>query len=152
MVSPEWVAALHKIFDELYPAKPIVIILSCYDFTQVPRSLRCIGKFDRRFNCRVRSIEQIGNEFLYWGGWALFDESLQLKTKQVGRLLQDGGIGDSRQGLTVAALRRHIHDEVRLLNFTDIVHFVFHGTAEFDVTESLNAKQLLDSDEFVVIW
>lgn len=136
MVSPELLAALHRVIDEFDPVKPIVIILSCYDFTHVPKSLRCIGKFDRRFNCRVRSIEQIGSEFLDWVGWSLCDESLQLKTKQVGRLLQGESMGDRRQGLMVAALRRCIRDEVRLLKFTDIVHFVLHGTAEFDVTDT----------------
>jgi ATP-dependent Zn protease len=36
----------------------------------------------------------------------------------------------------VAALRRRIRDEARTLKFTDIVHFVLHGTAEFDVNDT----------------
>jgi len=136
MVSPELVATLHRIPDMFDPSKPIIVILSCYDFSHVPESLRCIGKFDRRFDCRARSIEEIGTEFLDWVGWDLCDKTLQAKVKQVGRLLRGEGIDDRRQGLLVAALRRRIRDQARLLRFTDVVHFVLHGTAEFDVTDT----------------
>lgn len=141
LVSPELVSMLHRILDEFDPNRPIVMILSCYDFTHVPESLRCIGKFDRRFDCRMRSIDEIGTDFLEWLGWGLCDRSLQAKTKQVGRLLRGEGLDDRRQGLMVSALRRRIRDEARLLKFTDVVHFVLHGTAEFDVTDT-NAKGL----------
>ena len=136
LVSPELVTTLHQILDVFNPAKPIIIILSCYDLTHVPESLRCIEKFDRRFDCRARSIEEIGIEFLQWVGWELCDKTLQDKTKEVGRLLRSEGIGDRRQGLIVAALRRRIRHETRSLTFTDIVHFVLHGTAEFDVRDN----------------
>ena len=141
LVSPELVATLHRILEVFDPTKPIIIILSCYDFTHVPESLRCIGKFDRRFDCRARSIDEIGTEFLQWVGWDLCDETLRAKAKQVGRLLRGEGLDDRRQGLLVAALRRRIRDEERLLRFTDVVHFVLHGTAEFDVTDT-NAEAL----------
>lgn len=141
LVSPELVATLHRILEVFDPSKPIIMVLSCYDFTHVPESLRCIGKFDRRFDCRSRSIEEIGTEFLQWVGWDLCDKTLQAKAKQVGRLLRGEGMGDRRQGLLVAALRRRIRDETRLLKFTDVVHFVLHGTAEFDVTDT-HAKGL----------
>lgn len=141
LVSPELVAALHRISEVFDPSKPIIMILSCYDFTHVPESLRCIGKFDRRFDCRARSIQEIGTEFLEWLGWDLCDQTLQAKTKQVGRLLRGEGMGDRRQGLIVAALRRRIRDEARLLKLRDVVHFVLHGTSEFDVTDN-HAKGL----------
>lgn len=141
LVSPELMATLHRILQVFDPSKPIIMILSCYDFTHVPESLRCIGKFDRRFDCRSRSIEEIGTEFLQWVGWDLCDKTLQAKAKQVGRLLRGEGMGDRRQGLLVAALRRRVRDEARLLKFTDVVHFVLHGTAEFDVTDT-HAKGL----------
>lgn len=136
LVSPELVATLHRILEVFDPANPVIIVLSCYDFTHVPESLRCIGKFDRRFDCRASSLQAIGTEFLQWVGWELCDQKLQAKVKQVGRLLRAEGIGDRRQGLMVAALRRRIRDEARSLSFTDVVHFVLHGTAEFDVNDT----------------
>lgn len=136
LVSPELVATLHRILEVFDPANPVIMVLSCYDFTHVPESLRCIGKFDRRFDCRASSLQEIGTEFLQWVGWELCDQKLQAKVKQVGRLLRAEGIGDRRQGLMVAALRRRIRYEARSLSFTDVVHFVLHGTAEFDVNDT----------------
>lgn len=138
---PDLVATLHRILEVFEPAKPIIMILSCYDFTHVPDSLRCIGGFDRRFDCRSRNNEDHGTEFLQWLGWDLCDDTLQTKAKEVGRLLHAESIGDRHQGLLVAALRRLVHDEDRLLRFADVVHFVLHGTSKFDVTDN-DAKGL----------
>jgi hypothetical protein len=133
MVSPELIQALDDLHENFDPIRPILAILSAADFTHVPESLRCIGKFDRRFDCRNLSFEQLGTNFLSWVGWDLCEKTLKSKAKQVGRLLSAEDIEHRRQGLIVAALRRRVRDDMRLLTFTDILHFVLHGTAEFDV-------------------
>ena len=133
MVSPELIQALDDLHENFDPNKPVLAILSSADFTHVPESLRCIGKFDRRFDFRNLSFEQIGANFLSWVGWDLCEKTLKSKAKQVGRLLHTEHIDHRRQGLIVAALRRRVRDDMRLLTFTDVLHFALHGTAEFDV-------------------
>jgi hypothetical protein len=135
MVSPELLQALENALESFNPAKPVLTFLSAADFTHVPESLRCIGKFDRRFDCRNQSLEQLGAEFLKQVGWDLCEGTLKSKVRQVGRLLRGDNIDDRRQGLIVTALRRRVRDEMRTLTFTDVLHLVLHGTAEFDVEE-----------------
>jgi hypothetical protein len=137
-VSSDLVSVINSILSHNDPVRPSIILLMTDDFIHIPESLRCLGKFDRRFDCRLRTNEQIGKEFIDWLGWDICAESIKTQVKRVGRLLRSEVNDERRQGLIIAGLRRRCADTQQLLNFVDVLHFALHGTSEFDVEKSCN--------------
>jgi hypothetical protein len=113
----------------------VIIVLSTDDFGQVPEALRCLGRFDRRFDFKTQTNEEVGQAFLEVLGLSYCDQSLQSATKELGRLLNSEVADERRQGLMIASLRRRHASEKRLLRFTDVIYFALHGTSESMVPE-----------------
>jgi hypothetical protein len=113
----------------------VMIILSTDEFYNVPESLRCLGRFDRRFDFKTQTNEEVGQAFLETLGLSYCDQSLKSVTKALGRLLNSEVADERRQGLMIASLRRRHASEKRLLSFTDVIYFALHGTSESTVPE-----------------
>jgi hypothetical protein len=113
----------------------IMIILSTDEFNNVPESLRCLDRFDRRFDFKTQTNKEVGQAFLEALGLSYCDQSLQSVTKELGRLLNSEVADERRQGLMIASLRRRHASEKRLLSFTDVIYFALHGTSESMVPE-----------------
>lgn len=107
-----------------------VFVTTGESYSELDPTLRAAGCIDRRLLISRPTMSQIGRDFLESVGLQNCNESLIEHTGKVGMLICEVFDDERRQGLVAVAMVRRAHKESRKLDFSDLVHFAIHGSAE----------------------
>lgn len=140
----EQVTKFHKIFasyvNSLGNDSPCIFLTTGISYGELHPNLRVAGSFDRRFIIPKPGYEQIGCNFLDLVGVTRCATTLLVDTAKVGKLIDEEFDDERRQGLIALALQRLSYKEDRVLEFSDLVYFAVHGSAEVDVLPEVNEQ------------
>ena len=107
-----------------------VFVTTGESYSELDPTLRVAGCVDRRFLISRPTMPEIGMTFLESVGLHNCNESLIQHAGKVGMLICEVFDDVRRQGLIAVAMARQAHKESRKLDFSDLVHFAIHGSAE----------------------
>jgi len=119
---------------------PCIFLTTGNSYADLHPNLRVAGGFDRRFIIPKPSYEQIGSNFLDLVGVTRCANTLLLDTLKVGKLIDEEFDDERRQGLIALALQRLSYKEDRVLEFSDLVYFAVHGSAEVDAISQVDEQ------------
>ena len=107
-----------------------VFVITGESYSELDPTLRAFGCIDRRFLISRPTMPKIGMAFLESVGLQNCNDSLVQHPGKVGMLICDVFDDERRQGLVSVAMARRAYKESRKLDFSDLVHFAIHGSAE----------------------
>lgn len=112
---------------------PVIFVTSIKDYSEFDVGFKQQGLFDRRFLIPAPSYETIGVEFLALIGIDQCNLSLTKEHNKVGFVVRSEFNDSRRQAIAALAMRRIAFRERRLLEFTDFMQIMMHGTMESDI-------------------
>lgn len=121
--------------------KPLIMVTSVKEFTQLDTSFRCEGLFDRRIEVPKWADEKIFNQFISNIGKEKFSESILTNRTKVAALIRATYPDKRRRLLTEKALKRVAWRENRLIEYHDLLVFATYGTGEFRIPAQTKSER-----------
>jgi len=123
---------LSSLISAFNPNHPVVFATSIESMSQLSKSLRKVGVFDRSFELVESSLQEKGQDFLKLLGLNVCSSNLKKDLGKVGKLI-DAELSDyRRQAIFALHLKRLAYREKRKLDFIDLVNLAMRGLAEAD--------------------
>jgi len=133
--SAQEIQEFQRSFAEMLAAIPadkhLLFVSYGDDPMRLVEDLRSVGAFDRRFIIDDATLQDRGLAFIELLPEHICGETLHANPELIGQVLECEADHERRAGLIALALKRLAYREARQVQYSDLLTFALHGTADY---------------------